>query len=142
VPEFFCDQLEVPFENLSEDCEDHKWFFGGLEDPLATSTENNPTFTFPEFGTYDITLVSYDESTECNDTLTQSINILEEPFDLDIRVERGECRDTLPLSLIPVIVSDNLIEFSYLWEVEWEIKSSPAQILFFTLKFLGWRVSR
>nr|MBS0037031.1 gliding motility-associated C-terminal domain-containing protein [Saprospiraceae bacterium] len=118
VPENYCNELEITFENLSPGCFYHKWFFGGLADPLGTSTEVNPSFTFPDFGTYEVTLVSSDDSPECNDTITRFVNLLDESFEVDIKVERGKCLDTLPLSLIAVIESDNLSEFNYLWEVE------------------------
>jgi len=117
--EFYCDQLEVTFENLSERSLGSIWYFGGIDNPIDSSTAFEPTFTFPDFGTYDVTLISIGNSPDCNDTVTQSLTLLDINFQLEIDVERGECSDTLDLKFIANAFSDTLSGFSYLWEFNW-----------------------
>ena len=45
----------VDFENMSEDADDFDWYFGDGE----TSGANNPTHDFGDFGTYEITLIAF-----------------------------------------------------------------------------------
>ncbi len=117
--EFYCDQLEVSFENLSERSLGSIWYFGGIDNPIDSSTAFEPTFTFPDFGTYDVTLVSVGNTPDCNDTITQSLTLLDIQLEVDIDVERGECSDTLDLKFIANVLSDSLDDFSYLWELNW-----------------------
>ncbi|TVQ47027.1 MAG: gliding motility-associated C-terminal domain-containing protein [Saprospirales bacterium] len=134
--EFYCDQLEVRFENLSERSLGSKWYFGGIDNPIDSSTAFEPTFTFPDFGTYDVTLVSIGNFSDCNDTITQSVTILDLQLEVDVDIERGECSDTLDLKFIANVLSDSLSDFSYLWELNWS-----NQNIFSTDTFVAFSVS-
>ena len=56
----FCGGLTLDFNNLSENAEAFYWNFGdGFNGGLSgTSTDVNPTYTFPDTGTYVITLTA------------------------------------------------------------------------------------
>ena len=66
---------EVSFTNLSTgnatgtNLTGYVWDFDGL----STSTATNPTFTFPNSGTYTVTLVAIGNAFSGNDTITQTI---------------------------------------------------------------------
>lgn len=68
----FCGGLDFEFVNLSSDALNYVWNFN---DPNTTSTDENPTHTFPDFGEYDVTLIA-DPNTDCADTAAISVNIL------------------------------------------------------------------
>jgi len=120
VAENYCDQLEIEFENLTSVCEDELiWYFGNFDSPLDSSVVKNPTFTFPDYGTYEITLIAFDEDSICNDTITKTINLLEIPFDIDIGVERGECNDQLEIEFQSLVDSDTDTVFNYFWTINW-----------------------
>lgn len=59
----------LQFVNTSIGAVRYEWHFGPN---LPVSTEENPTFTYPLAGTYEVTLIAYSE-TGCSDTLTQTI---------------------------------------------------------------------
>ncbi|MBQ4478517.1 MAG: PKD domain-containing protein [Bacteroidales bacterium] len=58
----------------------YQWYFGGMSNPLGTSTSNAPSYTFP-IGTYDITLV-VTSPTGCKDTITKGGYIKMINFDI------------------------------------------------------------
>jgi len=64
----------VSFSNLSQAADSWQWHFG---DPAnTTSTENHPTFTYTEEGTYVVTLSGTNDSTGCSATFKDSIKVL------------------------------------------------------------------
>ena len=72
----FCTGLTFDFVNLSENAEVYIWDFGdgqgGL--PAGTSTDPNPTYTFPDTGVYIITL-SAGADFSCPDYATAEVEI-------------------------------------------------------------------
>nr|MBS0037032.1 gliding motility-associated C-terminal domain-containing protein [Saprospiraceae bacterium] len=133
----YCDQLEVSFENLSENSFGEIWYFGGVDNPLDTSIQSDPTFTFPDFGTYDVTLVSLGLESGCNDTITKQIRLLDIGIDPLINVEVGECTDTVSLTLGVEVLSDSLSDFTYLWQVEWGNQKVNSSDSLFEIRVSG-----
>ena len=72
----FCTGLTFDFVNLSENADVYIWDFGdgqgGL--PAGTSTDPNPTYTFPDTGVYTITL-SAGADFSCPDYTTAQVEI-------------------------------------------------------------------
>ena len=87
APEAQCDDLTVNFTNSSTEAEEYFWQFDLLNNPDFTSTEANPSFTYPDTGTYTIRLIS-EPSKPCADTLDFEVylqnNSLVSEFKLDI----------------------------------------------------------
>lgn len=74
-----CTGLEVSFENLSPDSGPFSWDFGGGAG--LPNSEVSPTFTYPAYGTYGVTLTA-GAGTECPDTQFQEVVVLPVlPFD-------------------------------------------------------------
>lgn len=65
----YCEGLEIQFENDSYGGEFYEWDFGVPGTDTDMSTEFEPTFTFPESGTYEVTLV-VNPGWPCTDTST------------------------------------------------------------------------
>lgn len=68
-----CEGLTIGFNNNSANSNNFEWDFGGL----GSSTDPNPSFTFPEPGTYDVTLIS-GSTNICKDTTSESITLYED----------------------------------------------------------------
>ena len=98
VPDLNCEGLEVTFENLSENSESFLWYFNDPNNPGATSSETNPTFTYSTAGTYTVMLVAQPDATICNDTSYATFSIsppsLFANFDADIN-----CQNQLEIQL-------------------------------------------
>lgn len=69
-----CKGYTVKFTNTSTGGFAYKWNFGV---PGATSTEFEPTFTYPDTGTYSVTLIVNEGST-CPDSITRLVKIYPE----------------------------------------------------------------
>ncbi len=65
----------IKFGNLSFESITYAWDFGGL----GTSTEQDPSFTFPGEGTFPVTLTASDGRGESN-TITIDVIVVEGPF--------------------------------------------------------------
>jgi len=74
--ESYCQGLTIDFENESYGGTNYFWDFGVDDDPSATSTAFEPSFTYPEPGTYEVTLV-VNPNWPCTDTATQTFEINE-----------------------------------------------------------------
>ncbi len=72
----FCTGLSFDFNNLSTDADAFFWDFGdGLGGiPSGTSTDPNPTYTFPDTGIYEISLTAAADFT-CPDVATAQVEI-------------------------------------------------------------------
>lgn len=56
-----CNSLTVMFLNQSRNATTFQWTFGDPTNPDFVSTEENPTYTYPAMGTYDVELRSMDD---------------------------------------------------------------------------------
>jgi gliding motility-associated-like protein len=61
----------VDFTNLSSNYIKQQWIFGAV----GRSLERDPSFTFPDTGTYDVSLIAIHEN-GCTDTTTQTLDVL------------------------------------------------------------------
>jgi PKD repeat protein len=64
----------INFENFSEGALDYQWLFG----QGSTMTTTAPTFTYTEAGTYEVTMVAFNQFS-CSDTTRMTIDIYEDP---------------------------------------------------------------
>ena len=69
-----CDDLTVNFFNQSINADSYFWDFGDPTTTTDVSTMMNPTYTYPDFGTYTVTLIA-DPNTTCSDTLIVDITL-------------------------------------------------------------------
>ena len=63
-----CDDFTITFDNISSNSTEYIWDFGDTNNPGAGSTEFEPTYTYSQYGTYTVTLITEASST-CSDTL-------------------------------------------------------------------------
>lgn len=90
--DFTADELLVEFTNQSSNYDDLSWFFGDG----STSSEENPSHTYAEAGTYDVTLIA--SSASCgSDTLVQEIQV-DEGVQADIAWD-GETTGCTPFTV-------------------------------------------
>lgn len=68
-----CGNLTVSFRNKSSNAGSFFWFFNP-----GTSGQPNPTYTFPAYGNYDVTLIAFSPSG--SDTITKTIHLFPRPL--------------------------------------------------------------
>lgn len=77
-PPVTCDGLTVTFENNSISASEYQWQFEFPSTAPATlSTEENPTYTYPAPGFYDIQMIATRGTDECADTSITRIGVFE-----------------------------------------------------------------
>ncbi|MCB0636598.1 MAG: gliding motility-associated C-terminal domain-containing protein [Lewinella sp.] len=96
APEIQCDDLTVAFDNDSQGANIFFWDFGVAGDPNAISSEVNPTYTFPDTGTYTVTLIAAPVSV-CADTFQQTIHLTQSGLVPDFQLDTLSCGDVLML---------------------------------------------
>lgn len=116
APEVQCDNLSVQFENNSEGADDFLWIFGDLNEPIATSTEREPLFVFPDTGRYTVTLIAAPGET-CRDTFSREIQLKANSLFPDFELNADYCTDTLFLKVNDLSVDTLSVPIAWEWLV-------------------------
>ncbi len=69
-----CNSKTVHFDNNSSGGFSYSWNFGVATDPADTSSQFEPTYTYPDTGVYYVTLV-VNRGTTCPDSITRAVKI-------------------------------------------------------------------
>jgi gliding motility-associated-like protein len=108
-----CDNLTVNFKNTSSGGFSYLWRFGVNN---ATSTEAEPTFTYPDTGTYYVTLI-VNPGTTCVDSITKQVKLYN-GFDADFDINGPLCPEQT-INFEGVIVNEaHNPAISYQWYFE------------------------
>lgn len=87
-----CDGLTVDFDNNSLSASDYQWQFDfPTTDSALISLEENPTFTFPEQGFYDVQLIATRGTDACADTSVTTIGVFEKQVNPGFDLILSEC---------------------------------------------------
>lgn len=95
APEVQCGDLEVTFANQSVESNNFLWQFANDDN---TSNNPNPTFTFPDTGTYEVRLI-IEPNTICADTFERAIQLLPATLQPDFDINFTACTDTLEVQV-------------------------------------------
>ncbi len=103
--EILCDGLSVQFINQSVNVDSFYWDFGVPGVDTDTSTLENPIFTFPDLGTYNVTLnIPY--SVACGFPLTMPVDITDPILQADFSYEYANCgEDSIAIAFTNETVS-------------------------------------
>ncbi len=95
APSFDCHNktLTVHFNNQSILADEYKWIFDYGNDSSATSTEVNPTYTFPQGGFYQVALIVNDSGLFCFDTIIHQIGVFNSQIDADFTYDVSSCSE-------------------------------------------------
>lgn len=78
-PTIACGSLDAVFVNNSYNASTYQWDFGDNSSPTDTSTEKNPTYTYPAIGDYYARLIAYSSiNVLCNDTAEGLVHVYPE----------------------------------------------------------------
>lgn len=95
-----CDTLTIDFGGIT----DATWIFGDPTDPDAMSTDDNPSYTYPDTGTYKVTIIP---DNPCIDTICKTVTVI--PLKIDFECDLLECRDTCILNLTDISMVPGMI---------------------------------
>lgn len=85
-----CDGLTINFNNTSTGATAFEWNFGDPLNPGAGSTDVNPSYTYPDVGTYLVTL-KVPEGLPCRDSIFQEVTVLMKALSAEFEVEYESC---------------------------------------------------
>ncbi len=99
--EDICTGTTVQFDNYSATDNLWLWDFGVTNSDDDNSTEYEPDFEFPEYGTYDVTLV-LNPGSDCEDQVTIPVIVSpEDPIELQFSYAvPGECSESTEVSFL------------------------------------------
>ena len=103
-----CKGLVIDFINDSQNGINFLWDFG----PAGTSTDINPTVTFPGPGTYDIELIT-NSSPACGDTISETI-VINHKLEVDFTSEDSLCFTGNSFNFIGDV--DGPVGATYTWD--------------------------
>jgi len=119
-----CDGRTVSFKSTSTGAKSVKWIIGSLSNPSQVSTQLNPVFTFPDTGTYRVTLIALGE---CNDTLSKTIKVSFSKTNVDFIFNYTNCVfDGSTIKLLNVSNNPGIQIASLTWKLSDGRRSTEA----------------
>ncbi len=115
-----CGGTTVTFENNSINATEYLWTFNDPNNPDATSTEETPTYTFTDYGVYEVELIA-NPGAICADTATLEVSVQPNSLTVDFDVEIVECLENLILQATDLSTDT----FSTVESWEWVLAVGP-----------------
>ncbi len=114
-PDIQCDDLQVNFINESLDADNFIWNFGDPTNPSASSTDMNPSYTYPDTGQYVVTLISQ-PGDQCADTLEWILNLRNATLEPNFDTYLLKCEDGVEIVVNNVSTDQFNMITDYMWE--------------------------
>ena len=108
-----CNGLTVDFLNQSTGIFNNSWWDFDTGNPADSSVAFQPSFTFPQPGSYTVTLI-IEKGTECADTTTYTVNVMD-PVAFNVTVDSVSCNGLLDGS---AMASSNDPNYQYNWSTQ------------------------
>lgn len=128
-----CNSTTINFINISADAELFTWNFGDPNTEEDISREENPSYTYPEQGAYDVTLL-LNPAFQCNrqgEVTSSKTVMVEEPLTIaaDYSFEIDNCNkpDTVEFINTTVLNRDSIEQF--IWLIDGEIIQEGGETL-------------
>ena len=116
APEIQCESLTVSFQNMSEGADDFLWMFNDPNNPDATSTAENPVFTYSDTGLFTVMLI-VEPNSICADTSYEEVYLQYNSLFPDFELEELSCSDSLTVSITDLTIDTISNPVEWLWEV-------------------------
>lgn len=114
-PELQCNGLTVNFKDQSQKASKYFWSFDA-NNPGATSGLPNPSYTYPDTGTYTVTLV-IESSAKCRDTSEQTIKVYRNTLNALFDFNLPKCDDSVTITAINKSIDNESDIDHYKWIV-------------------------
>lgn len=123
APDMLCDSYQVQIDNQSQSSDDFLWFFNDPNNPGATSTLAEPTYTYSDTGLYTITLIA-EPGGVCSDTFSAEVHILPNSLFANFDVAQVDCENELTIQ-----VTDSSVDTaSTLADWEWTLEYGSTSV--------------
>ncbi len=91
APSLNCGGRTITFDNQSLLADEYEWIFDLGNPGSATSTEFEPTYTYPQDGFYDVALIVRDSAHFCVDTIVHRIGVFDSQIQADFTYDVSSC---------------------------------------------------
>ena len=109
-----CAGYTVQFTNTSINAPYYLWNFGDPTNPNDYSVDEHPTYTYPDTGTYIVTL-TVNANLLCRDTIMKEIQVTEPQIHVDFDYNLPECSDSIEVQFFDQSVNDQSTIISWEW---------------------------
>ena len=125
APNFSCESYTASFSNSSTGAGTFLWDFGDLTTNTDTSSLFTPSYTYPDTGTYTVTLIAFSSfNPSCNDTSIATVTILP-AFELNTTALNQPCTQDALFSSVSSLDSTGTVIFD--WDFGDNIGTSNLQ---------------
>ena len=132
IADVYCEGLTVSFENNSENAFEYAWDFGDETATEDISSEFEPSYTYPDSGFYQVSLIS-NPGTFCADTAEVTFSLFPDLFPLFITPDT-DCSEDALYSFIGAGIVPDFADFS--WDFgsnatnQFSNEMSPSNVVF------------
>jgi len=116
APEIICESFTVSTQNQSLSADEFVWYFNDPNNPGASSTLPNPTYTYSDSGLYTIMLVA-EPGTVCADTFSSQVQILYNSLFANFNVVNADCADSLTIDVVDSSIDTISTIASWQWNL-------------------------
>ncbi len=124
-----CAGYTVNFENTSINADFYSWNFGDPENPSASSSEANPSYTYAGPGTYDVSL-TINAAVNCPESITLPISVMEPEIIIDFDWEYELCGDSVVLELNNLSTNNQSNFTNQIWTINDDMSISEPSPTF------------
>lgn len=97
IPDTLCNTTVIPFINCSKTTTEYQWtFYNSDGSVMTTSTEFEPTITYPDYGTYKVQLIA-SKGPACRDTSISNIVIQPTTIIADFALSVPDCGSSITI---------------------------------------------
>jgi gliding motility-associated-like protein len=114
APKIQCNDLDVKFENKSLTANKFEWDFGDSTSTTDISKLENPSYTYPDYGTYKIRMIAQ-PNTACADTSFHILTLKQSTLKTDFTYKSEGCKDSILLKLTNTSKDVAGTPLSYKW---------------------------
>jgi gliding motility-associated-like protein len=116
VPDTACG-MELTVEDQSQNADSWLWYFDGIGNTQAASSDFEPTYTYPDSGNYEVALI-INPGSVCTDTFTQNVQIWPQTLNANFFIPPlPSCADSIELFAKNTSWDSQVGITSYLWEL-------------------------
>jgi gliding motility-associated-like protein len=125
APDLQCESQTVNFTSTSDFADHFLWIFDYGNPDSDTSDVENPTYTYPSDGFYNVALIVHDSMSVCYDTIIKQIGVFTSLLNAEFTATVSECTDGIEIQ-----VTDQSSDPEYeIVKWEWVLTTSEGHFL-------------
>lgn len=127
APDVNCDALKVVFTNQSQNANQFFWDFGDPTTQSDISNVYNPSYTYPDTGSYTVRLISQADEM-CRDTFYKTIKVYKNSLIPDYKIKLLSCTDSMVVAITDASIDtlNTIVSWKYYFSIGGVLKDSST----------------